>query len=91
MLQRVLLALKKLPNSIHLIVMDILSNCTRDHILFTCSSIYGHLGYLLVIMMNPSVNVHVKVSVGTYFFTSFEYILRVEFLGHMVNLYLTFK
>jgi len=35
---------------------------------------HGHLGDLLAIMINPSMNVHVQVSVGTYFFISFEYI-----------------
>ena len=52
----------------------------------------GHLGYFLYLasMNNAAVNIHVLVFMWTYVFILFSLWLGMEFLGHMVTLYLIF-
>ena len=64
----------------------------REHSTFYLSSTGGHLGcfYFLSIMDNDAMNNHVLVFVLKYFWILLGIYLGMEFLGHVVNVCLTF-
>ena len=63
-----------------------------SHIFFICSSIGEHLGcfHILAIVNNAAMNIGVHISFQISIFVSLDEYPEVEFLGHMVDLFLTF-